>query len=93
MIEGKQKDGTQFPHKLRDAFALLNFGIDACLTGNKFAYELNTNSIIKQLYKGIPESYKKNYPLIVDINNAGNPLIYYLSIINYPFKKTLIIKI
>jgi hypothetical protein len=83
MIEGKQKDGTHIPHKLRDAFALLNFGIDACLTGNKFAYELNTNSIIKQLYKGIPESYKKNNPYIVDIDEAGNPLLYYISIINY----------
>lgn len=83
MIEGKQKDGTQIPHKLRDAFALLNFGIDACLTGNKFAYELNTNSIIKQLYKGIPESYKKNNPYIVNIDEAGNPLLYYISIINY----------
>jgi hypothetical protein len=83
MIEGKQKDGTQIPHNLRDAFALLNFGIDACLTGNKFAYELNTNSIIKQLYKGIPESYKKNNPYIVDVDEAGNPLLYYISIINY----------
>ena len=83
MIEGKQKDGTQIPHKLRDAFALLNFGIDACLTGNKFAYELNTNSIIKQLYKAIPESYKQKYPYIVDVDEAGNPLLYYTSIINY----------
>lgn len=83
MIEGKQKDGTQIPNKLRDAFALLNFGIDACLTGNKFAYELNTNSIIKQLYKGIPESYKKNNPYIVNVDEAGNPLLYYISIINY----------
>ena len=83
MIEGKQKNGTHIPHKLGDAFALLNFGIDACLTGNKFAYELNTNSIIKQLYKGIPESYKKNNPYIVDIDEAGNPLLYYISIINY----------
>ena len=83
MIESKQKDGTQIPHKLRDAFALLNFGIDACLTGNKFAYELNTNSIIKQLYKGIPESYKKNNPYIVNVDEAGNPLLYYISIINY----------
>jgi hypothetical protein len=32
MIEGKQKDGKEIPEKLRDAFALLNFGIDACLT-------------------------------------------------------------
>ena len=56
MIEGKQKDGSKIPEKICNAFALLNFGIDACLTGNKFAYELNTNSIIHELYKSIPDS-------------------------------------
>ena len=83
MIEGKQQDGTAIPENLRDAFALLNFGIDACLTGNEFAYKLNTNSIIHLLYKGIPDSYKTKYPYIVDIDEAGNPLLYYISIINY----------
>ena len=83
MIEGKQRDGTIIPENLRNAFALLNFGIDACLTGNKFAYELNTNAIISQLYKSIPSSYKTKYPYIVDVDEAGNPLLYYMSIINY----------
>ena len=83
MIEGKQQDGTVIPEKLRDAFALLNFGIDACLTGNIFAYKLNTNSIIHLLFKGIPSAYKQKYPYIVDIDEAGNPLLYYISIINY----------
>jgi len=83
MIEGKQQDGTVIPNNLRDAFALLNFGVDACLTGNEFAYKLNTNAIIHLLYKGIPDSYKQKYPYIVDIDEAGNPLLYYMSIINY----------
>jgi len=83
MIEGKQKGGKEFPTKLRDAFALLNFGIDACLTGNKYAYELNTNSIIHQIFTSIPKNYKSKNPLIVDIDEAGNPIIYYMSIINY----------
>lgn len=83
MIEGKQKDGSAIPKQLRDAFALLNFGVDACLTGNDFAYKLNTNSIIHLIYKGIPNSYKLKYPYIVDIDQAGNPLLYYTSIINY----------
>ena len=83
MIEGKQKNGDIIPKNIRNAFALLNFGIDACLTGNKFAYILNTNSIIHQLYKSIPSSYKKNFPIIVDVDEAGNPLLYYISIINY----------
>ena len=83
MIEGKQQNGTIIPNKLRDAFALLNFGIDACLTGNEYAYKLNTNSIIHLLFKSIPNSYKQKYPYIVDIDEAGNPLLYYISIINY----------
>jgi hypothetical protein len=83
MIEGKQQDGTVIPEKLRNAFALLNFGVDACLTGNEFAYKLNTNSIIHLLFKSIPSSYKQKYPYIVDVDEAGNPLLYYISIINY----------
>ena len=83
MIEGKRQYGSVIPNSLRDAFALLNFGVDACLTGNEFAYKLNTNSIIHLLYKGIPDSYKTKYPYIVDIDEAGNPLLYYISIINY----------
>jgi len=83
MIEGKNKDGHIIPNKLQDAFALLNFGIDACLTGNEFAYKLNTNSIIHLLYKSIPKTYKEKNPYIVDVGNPGNPLLYYISIINY----------
>jgi hypothetical protein len=83
MIEGKQNDGNAIPEKLRDAFALLNFAVDACLTGNEYAYKLNTNSIIHSLFKGIPDSYKQKYPYIVDIDEAGNPMLYYISIINY----------
>lgn len=83
MIEGKQQDGTKIPKKLYNAFALLNFGIDACLTGNDFAYKLNTNSIIHEIFKGIPKKYKMKYPYIVDVDEPGNPLLYYISIINY----------
>ncbi len=83
MIEGKQQDGSAIPEKLRDAFALLNFGVDACLTGNEYAYKLNTNSIIHQIYKSMPQSYIQKYPYIVDVDQAGNPLLYYISIINY----------
>jgi len=83
MIEGKQKDGREIPVNLRDAFALLNFGIDACLTGNRYAYELNTNNIIHKLYESIPKTYRSKYPLIVDVDEPGNPVIYYMSIINY----------
>jgi hypothetical protein len=83
MIEGKQRNGNKFPENIANAFALLNFGIDSCLLGNQFAYKLDTNSIIHQLYKSIPSSYQKKFPYIVDVDEAGNPLLYYISIINY----------
>lgn len=89
MIEGKQSDGNAIPEKLRDAFALLNFAVDACLTGNEYAYKLNTNSIIHLLFKGIPDSYKQKYPYIVDIDEASNPILYYIGIINYLHNKSI----
>ena len=83
MIKGVQKNKSPMPSNLRNAFALLNFGIDCCLRGNEFAYKLDTNSIIFELYRQIPNNYKENFPDIVDVDYAGNPLLYYVAIINY----------
>lgn len=80
MIEGKQKGGNPIPEVLRDGFALFNYAIDACLTGNKYAYILNTNAIIQQIYDSVPEEYRA---YIRDVDEAGNPVRYYLSLINY----------
>ena len=44
---------------------------------------MDTNSIIHLIFKAIPESYKVKYPYIIDVDEAGNPLLYYISIINY----------
>ena len=83
MIEGVQSNGKLIPPKLRNSFALLNYAIDACLTGNKYAYILDTNAIIQNIYDNIPESYKKKEPYITNIDEAGNPIIYYDSLIRY----------
>ena len=83
MIEGVKFNGEIIPENLRDAFALLNFGVDASLTGNKFAYKLDTNVIIHKIYKSIPTKYKEKSKYIKDVNQSGNPLKYYISIINY----------
>ena len=80
MIEGKQKGGNPIPEVLRDGFALFNYAIDACLTGNKYAYVLNTNAIIQQIYDSVPKDYRA---YIRDVDEAGNPVRYYLSLINY----------
>lgn len=91
MIEGKQKDGTIIPSDLRDAFALLNFGVDSALTGNSYAYQLNTNAIIHQIYNSIPTSYRQLTPYLVDVDAPGNPLLYYISIINYLNNKSILV--
>jgi len=83
MIEGKQARGAKIPEKLADAFALLNFAVESALTGSKYAYELNTNSIIKQIYESIPDHYHKKMPYLVGVDEASNPIRYYGSIINY----------
>lgn len=83
MIESKQASGTPIPEKLADAFALLNFAVESALTGSKYAYELNTNSIIKKIYESIPDKYHSVYPYVVGVDEASNPLRYYGSIITY----------
>ena len=89
MIEGVQADGQTIQTKLRDGFALLNYAIDSCLTGNKYAYILDTNAIIRNIYENIPDSYKKKLPYIRDVDEAGNPIRYYGSLIHYLHNKSI----
>lgn len=83
MIEGKQSDNEPIPEKLRNAFALLNYMIDASLTGNKNAYLLDTNSVIKDIYDNIPASYLSKLPYLYNIQQAGNPFYYYATLMHY----------
>lgn len=89
MIEGIQADGNIIPSTLRNGFALLNYAIDACLTGNKYAYILDTNSIIRNIYDNIPKSYKEKLPYITNIGEAGNPIRYFNSLIFYLHNKSI----
>ena len=89
MIEGLQADGSSIPLNLRNGFALLNYAIECCLTGNKYAYILNTNAIIRNIYTNIPQSYKDKLPYIADIDEAGNPVRYYDSLIYYLNNKSI----
>ena len=89
MIEGIQANGELIPQKLKDGFALLNYAIEACLTGNDYAYMLDTNAIIQNIYNAIPKSYKEKQPLITNVDEAGNPMYYYGSIIHYLQNKSL----
>jgi len=89
MIEGVQADGSSIPLKLRNGFALLNYAIECCLTGNKYAYILNTNAIINNIYANIPQGYKDKLPYITNIDEAGNPIRYYDSLIYYLNNKSI----
>jgi len=83
MIEGKQETGIEMPTKLKNVFALLNYGIELSLSGNSLFNKYNTNKLISAIYKAIPSQYKKQNKDLINIGNAGNPIYYYLSIINY----------
>ena len=89
MIRGKQANGSPIPTKLADAFALLNFAVDSALTGSSYAYELNTNQIIEQIYQSIPEKYRARFPYLVGVDKASNPIRYYGSILQYLDERSL----
>ena len=93
MIEGTNANGEPIPQKLKNGFALLNYAIDACLTGNEYAYTLDTNAIIRSLYKELPEKFKSDMPYITDIDEAGNPLRYYDGIMKYLNNKSIVFTI
>jgi hypothetical protein len=83
MIEGKTSDDKAIPKNLKNGLALLNYAVDACLTGNEFAYKMDTNAIIKDIYNNLPSKYKDIMPYITNIKEAGNPIRYYGSLIYY----------
>lgn len=79
MIEG-ETIATKIPDpRLKNAFALLNFIVECCLSGNKLAKSLNTNKIIKKIH----ELTKEKGIHVPNIGEAGNPIRYYRSLINY----------
>ena len=82
MIEGKDASGKLIPKGLKDAFALLNYGVELALTGSKYAVNVDTNFIIVEIFNNIPNEYKIN-SAIPDEDEAGNPIEYYKAIMRY----------
>ena len=89
MIKGKKADGKSISKDLKNGFALLNYAIDACLQGNQFAYKMDTNTIIKDIYKNIPTQFKDKLSYITNIKEAGNPIRYYGSLMLYLQEKSI----
>ena len=87
MIEGKDSLGKPIPKKLRDAFALLNYGVELSLVGSQSAVNMDTNGIIIDIYDNIPKKFKYNELTheqnIPDWWDAGNPVQYYNTIMRY----------
>jgi hypothetical protein len=50
---------------------------------------LDTNAIIRNIYDAIPDSYKQKFPYITGMDEAGNPMHYYASIIHYLNNKSI----
>lgn len=89
MIEGVRANKKPIPDALKNGFALLNYAIDLCLTGNEFAYKMDTNAIIKYIYDNISLNAKDNLLYITNIKDAGNPIRYYGSLIYYLRDKSI----
>jgi hypothetical protein len=81
MIVGKLYNGTAMPKNLKEAFALFNYAIDSAISGGPGAYMTDTNYIISEIYENIPKNVRGNF--IPDVGDAGNPLYYYKTIIQY----------
>lgn len=89
MITGRKYDNSPIENiKLKKLLFILNLYIEASynqsntyLNLKKLTHNLNTNYIIKEIYNII--NYKDKNKNIPNINDDGNPLDYYLSIMNY----------
>ena len=87
MIEGKQANGADIkPPALAEALFVLNACIEAChnITDSSYVKELalvmDTNNVIRRIYKAIP---KKRYYAIKNVGVANNPIEYYEAIVNF----------
>tara|TARA_B100001057_G_C22595563_1_gene850702 strand:- start:140 stop:883 length:744 start_codon:yes stop_codon:yes gene_type:complete len=81
MIKGKKLNNEPIDKNLHKVFLLLNISIEACYNHDNKAKQLglalNTNNIIQSIYNLIKD------PDVPNIDDAGNPYIYYNAIINY----------
>ena len=83
MITGVIKLGPgqskKMPPRLHKIFFIFNLCIEASLSGNKMAYFMDTNFIIRRIYEAIP----KKQASIAKTDMPSNPTEYYTKIINY----------
>lgn len=84
----REKDRNQrdvLPREIHKSLFLLNLAIEACLTGNKYAYSLNTNDIILEIHSAIANAPggAKHIKNVYKPGDSGNPFQYYFAIMSY----------
>ncbi len=86
MVDGLKNYSGIKPYnlkKINNALFLLNLAIESSLTGSSFAYKMNTNEIIEDVYNSVFDPVKHN---ITNYDEFGNSVSYYNAIIKllYP---------
>lgn len=79
MITGTQANGTPIEPELWKTFSLLNYFVEISAKGDPLAKNINTNAIILKLYHIIKHKHKSIYKT----SQAGNPVVYYNTLIDY----------
>jgi hypothetical protein len=71
--------------ELHKSLFLLNLAIEACLTGNEYAYALNTNDLILEIHTAIANSPggAKYVGDVFKPGQLGNPFTYYSAIMSF----------
>ena len=64
-------------------FFMLNMAIEACLSGHEYAYALNTNDLILQIYEAITQHNPSYISKIETKGMFGNPFEYYNTLMKY----------
>jgi len=87
MVSGVKANGQRIPDELWDAFINLNYAIESCYAGGKYAYAVNTNQSIRSIREAIVADdplYKRRLPLPgYRDSNKGDGIRYYEDIMTY----------
>lgn len=85
----------KLPNDLHRPFFLLNYAIEACLTGNEAAYSLNTNVIILEIHNAIMKNWKADGRIRRSsvpkpgLDQLGDPYEYYVALMSYLSDNTI----
>ena len=79
IIKINKNETRKITPRLHKILFVFNLCIEASLSGNKFAYFMDTNFLIRKIYEAIPKKKAK----LAKTNMPSNPTNYYFEIIDY----------